>query len=133
MCSSPCYVVRFLVGALNGAWNSIRPPHHPVPFYVVGRAVTVLFGTATVLLVFQAGMRWGARHALLAAGLLAVMPVHVQSSHYVLTDTPMTFFVTLALVLSLAAHERGTMAHSRGREQRRGWPPRPNTMAPSRY
>ena len=80
----------------------------PVPFYLAGRAVTALFGTATVLLVFQAGMRWGARHALLAAGLLAVMPVHVQSSHYVLTDTPMTFFVTLALVLSLAAHERGT-------------------------
>ncbi len=103
------YIVRFLIGAFSGAWNSLGTID-PVPFYVAGRAVTVLFGTATVLLVFQAGMRWGARHALLAAGLLAVMPVHVQSSHYVLTDTPMTFFVTLALVLSLAAHERGTIA-----------------------
>jgi 4-amino-4-deoxy-L-arabinose transferase-like glycosyltransferase len=103
------YIVRFLLGAFSGAWTSLNAID-PIAFYVAGRAVTVAFGTATVLLVFQAGMRWGARHALLAAGLLAVMPVHVQSSHYVLTDTPMTFFVTLSLVLSLAAHERGTVS-----------------------
>ncbi len=101
------YVVRFLIGAMNGAWSSVGSID-PTTFYVWGRAVTALFGTATVLLVFQAGMRWGARHALLAAGLLAVMPLHVQSSHYILTDTPTTFFVMLALLLSLSAHERGT-------------------------
>ena len=33
-------------------------------------------------------MRWGARHAALAAGLMAVMPLHVRESHYVLTDVP---------------------------------------------
>jgi 4-amino-4-deoxy-L-arabinose transferase-like glycosyltransferase len=101
------YIVRFVIGALNGAWNSIATAD-PTAFYVWGRGMTALFGTATVLLVFQAGMRWGARHALLAAGLLAVMPLHVQSSHYVLADVPATFFITLALVLSLSAHERGT-------------------------
>jgi hypothetical protein len=101
------YIVRFLLGALSGAWTSLAGID-PTTFYVWGRGVTALFGTATVLLVFQAGMRWGARHALLAAGLLAVMPLHVQSSHYVLADTPATFFITLALVLSLRAHERGT-------------------------
>ena len=61
--------------------------------------VTAAFGVATVLLVYQSGMRWGARHALLAAGLLAVLPLHVRYSHYVLTDTPATFFVTLTLLL----------------------------------
>jgi 4-amino-4-deoxy-L-arabinose transferase-like glycosyltransferase len=101
------YVVRFVIGALNGAWASISVAD-PTAFYVWGRGVTALFGTATVLLVFQAGMRWGARHALLAAGLLAVMPLHVQASHYVITDVPATFFITLALVLTLSAHERGT-------------------------
>jgi len=60
--------------------------------------------------VYQAGMRWGARHALLAAGLMAVLPLHVRYSHYVLTDTPLTFFVTLTFLLSLSAHERGTVA-----------------------
>ena len=53
----------------------------------------------------------GARaHALLAAALLAVLPIHVRESHYVLTDVPMTFFVTLALVLSLRAHEQGSVS-----------------------
>src|SRR4029079_5477266 len=60
-------------------------------------------------LVYQAGMRWGARHALLASGLMAVLPLHVRYSHYVLTDTPLTFFVTLTFLLSLVAHERGTL------------------------
>jgi 4-amino-4-deoxy-L-arabinose transferase-like glycosyltransferase len=103
------YVVRFLIGALNGAWNSVNTVD-VTALYVWGRGLTALIGTATVLLVFQAGMRWGARHALLAAGLLAVMPLHVQASHYILTDIPTTFFITLALVLTLSAHERGTKA-----------------------
>src|SRR6185295_4596736 len=79
-------------------------------FYLWGRIVTASFGIATVLLVYQAGMRWGARHALLASGLMAVLPLHVRYSHYVLTDTPLTFFVTLTFLLSLVAHERGTLA-----------------------
>ena len=124
------YIVRFLIGAFSGAWNSLG--HHRPGAVLRCRTCRhrLSFGTATVLLVFQAGMRWGARHALLAAGLLAVMPVHVQSSHYVLTDTPMTFFVTLALVLvARGARARDDRGRSRGQEQR-GLPPRPNTMAP---
>ena len=37
-------------------------------------------GTAVVLIVYQIGMRWGARHALVAAGLMAVTPTHVAAS-----------------------------------------------------
>ena len=46
--------------------------------------------------------------ALLAAVMIAVMPLHVRESHYVLTDVPVTFFVMLTLLLSLRAHERAT-------------------------
>ena len=49
-----------------------------------------------------------------AAGLLAVLPLHVRYSHYVLTDTLQTFFVTLTFLLSLVAHERNTRARLRG-------------------
>lgn len=101
------YLLRFMIGAMNGAWNTVDAID-VAAFYAWGRGVTVLFGVGTVFLIFQAGLRWGARHALLAAGLLAVMPLHVQSSHYILTDVPATFFITLALVLSLSAHEKGT-------------------------
>ncbi len=101
-------VVRFLAGAITGKWSSLAQVSGG-DFYLWGRAVTAAFGVATVLLVFQIGMRWGARHALLAAGLLAVIPLHVRYSHYVLTDTLQTFFVTLTFLLALAAHERNTV------------------------
>jgi hypothetical protein len=97
--------VRFLAGATAGAWHSLAEVS-TTDFYLWGRAVTAVLGTATVWLTYQAGMRWGTRYAALAAGLLAVMPMHVRESHYVLTDVPVTFFVTLAFLLSLRAHEQ---------------------------
>jgi 4-amino-4-deoxy-L-arabinose transferase-like glycosyltransferase len=101
-------VVRFVAGAIGGEWNSLAQVSGG-DFYLWGRAVTAAFGVATVLLVYQIGMRWGARHALLAAGLLAVLPLHVRYSHYVLADTLQTFFVTLTFLLALVAHERNTL------------------------
>jgi len=100
-------VARFLVGAIHGQWTTLASVT-PADFYLWGRVVTVLFGTATVLLLHHAGLRWGARTALLSAALLAVMPLHVRESHFVLTDVPVTFFVTLTFLLSLTAHERAT-------------------------
>jgi 4-amino-4-deoxy-L-arabinose transferase-like glycosyltransferase len=97
--------LRFLAGATAGEWTSLDQVT-TADFYLWGRAVTALLGTLTVLLVYQIGMRWGTRHAALAAGLMAVMPLHVRESHYVLTDVPATFFVTLALLLTLRAAER---------------------------
>jgi 4-amino-4-deoxy-L-arabinose transferase-like glycosyltransferase len=100
--------IRFLVGAITGEWASLAEATGG-SFYLWGRATTAALGVVTVLLVYQIGARWGARHALLAAGLMAVLPLHVRYSHFVLTDTPLTLFVTLTLLLSLAAHERGTV------------------------
>ncbi len=97
--------LRFLVGATTGQWASLDQVHS-ADFYLWGRALTALLGTLTVVLVYLAGMRWGTRSAALAAGLMAVMPLHVRESHYVLTDVPATFFVALTLLLTLRAHER---------------------------
>jgi 4-amino-4-deoxy-L-arabinose transferase-like glycosyltransferase len=101
----PVVILRFMVGAAQGQWSALDAVG-PADFYLWSRAVTATLGTLTVLLVYLAGSRWGGRHALLGAGVLAVLPMHVRESHYVLTDVPMTFFVTLAWVLSLSAHER---------------------------
>ena len=49
----------------------------------------------------------GARHALLAAGLMAVMPTHVAVSRQIGQESPLTFFSALSLLLSLVAIERG--------------------------
>jgi 4-amino-4-deoxy-L-arabinose transferase-like glycosyltransferase len=100
-------VVRFIFGAMRGLWGGLaQAPTEE--FYVWGRGVTAILGTATVWVVYRAGMRWGARTALLAAVMIAVMPLHVRESHYVLTDVPATFLVMLTLLLSLRAHERST-------------------------
>ncbi|HXG54711.1 MAG TPA: phospholipid carrier-dependent glycosyltransferase [Vicinamibacterales bacterium] len=98
-------VVRFLFGSMGGEWHAVRD-FAPMDFYLWGRAVTAALGTATVALVYFCGLRWGTRYALLAAGLMAVMPMHVRESHFVLADVPMTFFVTLTLLFSLRANER---------------------------
>lgn len=98
-------IVRFIVGSVTGAWDSLAQVSSD-SFYLWGRAVTAAFGVATVFVVFHIGLRWGTRHALLAAALMAVMPLHVRYSHYVLTDTPLTFFVALTMLMSLIAHER---------------------------
>jgi 4-amino-4-deoxy-L-arabinose transferase-like glycosyltransferase len=98
---------RFLAGSMAGEWRSLNEARAE-DFYLWGRRVTALLGTLTVLVVYQIGMRWGSRHALLAAALLAVMPLHVRESHYVLTDVPVTFFVALTFLLALSAHEQPT-------------------------
>ena len=97
-------ITRFMAGATAGEWRHLDQAK-TTDFYLWGRAVTATLGTLTVLLVFFIGMRWGTRHALLAAGLMAVMPMHVRESHFVLTDVPVTFFVTLAFLMALRAHE----------------------------
>jgi 4-amino-4-deoxy-L-arabinose transferase-like glycosyltransferase len=102
--------LRFIVGANDGLWTNLDQVG-PANFYVWGRGVTALLGTLTVLLVYVIGMRWNRRVAALAAALMAVMPLHVRESHYVLTDVPLTFFVALTLLLSLRAHERPTLLH----------------------
>ena len=83
--------------------------------------------------VYRAAMRWGARTALLAAVMLAVMPLHVRESHYVLTDVPATFLVMLTLLLSLRAHERATAwSFAPGRHRGRARGRDRSTTAPSR-
>jgi len=96
--------LQFLAGATAGTWRSLTDAV-PTDFYLWGRAVTATIGTATVLLVYLAGMRWGTRYALFAATLMAVLPHHVRESHYILTDVPVTFFIALAFVLTLRASE----------------------------
>lgn len=101
----PVAVARFLFGAIGGKWHALSAVG-PEDFYLWGRALTALLGVGTVYLTFQIGLRWGARHALFGAGLLAVLPMHVRESHFALTDVPVTFFATLTFLFSLMAHEK---------------------------
>jgi 4-amino-4-deoxy-L-arabinose transferase-like glycosyltransferase len=80
----------------------------PSMFYLMGRATAAVFGGATV-----AAAYWVAREAylpkagLLAGLFLAVNVVHVDLSHRVGVDVPMTLFATLALYFALRIAEQG--------------------------
>lgn len=99
--------VSFLVGSMRGAWSHLDQVSN-ADFYLAARQFTALLGTATVVVTFAAGRRWGVGVALMAAALVAVNPSHVRASHFVLADVSATFFAALALWLSLRAHERRT-------------------------
>jgi hypothetical protein len=72
--------------------------------FAVARAVSALFGIATVGLVFLAARDLGGTRAgLWAAALLAASPLHVLHSHYLTTDATLTFLLLAALRASLAS------------------------------
>lgn len=71
---------------------------HPT-FLFWNRALTALFGTATVALIYYLGLKWGNRLAAVGgAVLLAGTMFHVQHAAYVTTDVPMTFLVWSVLL-----------------------------------
>ncbi len=97
--------VRFIVGGIQGLWAHLDQA--PVAeFYLWGRVVTASLGTATIALVYLAGRRISPLTGLLAAALFASQSLHIRESHFVLTDVPMTFFITLTWVLMLRAFTR---------------------------
>lgn len=89
------------------------PVFHFVPFspadpaatslyYLLGRGISAIFGTATVALMYLLGKQAYSRGAgLLGAAFLAFSVLHVRDSHFFTTDVPMTFFLVLLMLLAL--------------------------------
>lgn len=103
-------ILRFLWGALNGEWASLDA-FSIAAVYGAGRFVTAMLGVATVWLTWRLARDLSSRTvALLAAAQLAVRPLHVRESHFVLTDVPMTALTTLALWLAVRASRLRTVS-----------------------
>lgn len=86
------------VGRPDYPWlERSRYVSHP-SFYIGNRALTALFGIATVFLVWLICIELGERlAALVAAAHLATLPVHIWHSAMITTDVPAACFATLAL------------------------------------
>lgn len=95
---------RFLTGATRGEWMTLDQIWAG-DFYLWARALTALLSVLTVYVVYRAALRWGTITAIVAALAMAVQPQLVREAHYALTDTPLTFFVALTMLLSLCALE----------------------------
>jgi YYY domain-containing protein len=76
--------------------------------YLVGRAWSALFDTLTVLVVFLMGRHiFNRRVGLLAAMVAAAAPMSIQLAHFFTTDSWLTFFVAVTLLLAVRAAEGG--------------------------
>jgi len=80
----------------------------PSAFYLMGRVTAAVFGCATVAGAgLVASRAFGTRAGLLAAIFVAVNVLHVDLSHRVGVDVPMTLFATLALCFALRIAKEG--------------------------
>ena len=93
-------------------WGSV--PHFEQPFaawqgdfthlLMTGRAVAVLLGGGTVLIVWDTARRsYGERAGWLAGLFMALAPLPVTIGHYMAVDVPAAFFSTLALWCAVRA------------------------------
>ncbi len=86
----PITIIRWTGEATgNTGYNEIR---------LLGRSLSALFDTLTLLLIFMIGRKlYGQRAGLLAAALSALAVMQIQQSHFMTVDNFGTFFTTLGL------------------------------------
>ena len=94
------YAAYFLYGVTQDLWQYV--PQFVVPnYYQVGRLLTAVFGTLTVLVVYLVGRQVnGRRTGLLAATLLGANYLHIIHSHYATFDVMVGFWAALTLLFS---------------------------------
>ena len=101
-----CYTVAILRGAFQAGFGWGREIWQ---VYLIGRAMSALFGILTVPAAFLLALRLGARPAgaLLSACWVAILPLHVWDSHVAVTDIMMTFWLIMALWAALGMLQAG--------------------------
>lgn len=107
--SFPFYVTR----AVSGIAGLVKPSLLTYDgAFIVGRALSALFGALTVVFLGLLGRKlYGERAGLLAAGLLAITVQHLQSSHFATNDIALALLVLLALYALVKAGETGRLSH----------------------
>jgi 4-amino-4-deoxy-L-arabinose transferase-like glycosyltransferase len=101
------YVLYFLYGVTQDLWRFV--PTFVVPnYYQIGRILTAVFGTLTVLIVYLTGRELRERRmGILAAALLGGNYLHTVHSHYATFDVMLSFWVVLTLLFSTLIGSRG--------------------------
>ncbi len=83
---------------------------HPFHFHMVGRWLSVLAGTATILVLYAAGKRlYGRRTGLWAAAFWAVTFLPVKNAHFGTVDILLTLMTTLSFYYSIRILHEGEL------------------------
>ena len=100
-------IPRFLSGVSSGEFTKLANLPD-TGFYLWGRVLSATFGSATVLLTFLSGrMLYGRAAGLVAALIMAVLPLHTEHSHYVTPDVAVTFWSSLTLLFAILIYKSG--------------------------
>ena len=93
----------WLLDAVRWSWElcfgvlNLTVDRDEVTYMVMGRAISAVLGTLSVLIVYAIARRLAGRTAgLIAALLLATAVVHLRESHFFSVDITMVFFCALA-------------------------------------
>ena len=109
----------YLFAAVLGIVSNVRSliGIEPLPLgtaLIAARVVVALAGALTTVPVFRLTRRIaGDRAGLLAAGFLAVAPLHVRDSHFAMTDVLMTLLLAMCLACLAAAYDGAVAGEAR--------------------
>ncbi len=105
----PMYLLVGLVRLASWAHPlSVTEPRGITEYYLLARAISAGFGSATVGLVYLLGARLYSRPVgALASAFLAVCVLHVRDSHFYTSDVPFAFFVVATALAAAAIAARG--------------------------
>ena len=107
------FSLTFIVGVSAGMWGGVGAIK-TAPFLLAGRLAAGLLGSLTLVGVYAAAKRLLDRESAAVAVLaLALMPLHVSNSHFIVTDVPAGFFCTLALLAAVRVAGEGSARHYR--------------------
>ncbi|MBA3642701.1 MAG: glycosyltransferase family 39 protein [Chloroflexia bacterium] len=94
-------IVSWITG---DSWNG------PDRLHLIGRTLSALFDTLTVVTIYLLGRRVASwRVGLWAAAVAATAPMSIQLAHFFTTDSWLTCFVTLSLLAAIRAAESGAI------------------------
>ncbi len=101
-------LLLYVIAIVNGALTRLGLVTETWQSYVVARAIVAAFGAATPAAVFWLVTEMaGSFTAASLAGLwTALLPLHVWESHFAVTDVVMTFWIVVALALSVRLLKR---------------------------
>lgn len=101
------------LGFLTWPLKAALEPHGKFFVYMTGRMLSVLMGTAAILLLYILAKRqYGIRHALLAAAFLSFSMLHVANSAWATTDVATSFWLLLFLLMLVHAVDNQAINYS---------------------
>ncbi len=95
--------IQYIVGYMTGVYTSLEAFHKaylidPSSLVVISRVLMILFDLGSLIITYRLGCLVSNQMVgLIAAFLLAINPLHIQRSHLINVDTPLTFFCILSV------------------------------------